>query len=167
MIALTLAPAVAFAANNNVTGYRGEVLANVAEVQDKILQLAETVPAAKYSWRPAKGVRSVSEVYMHIAGGNYFLSTFLGRKPPADMPQDLEKITDKDRVLKELRKSFDYLRNVITTERDADLDKAVNMYGNKTSHRGVLLTATAHLHEHLGQSIAYARMNGVVPPWSR
>jgi uncharacterized damage-inducible protein DinB len=150
-----------------ITGYRAEVLANLDEVQDKIMQLAQAIPAAKYSWRPAKGVRSVSEVFMHIAGGNYFLSTFLGRKPPADLPKDLEKVTDKQKVVTELRRSFDYLRNVIAAEPDANLEKTVKMFGSTATHRAVLMTMLNHLHEHLGQSIAYARMNNVVPPWSR
>jgi uncharacterized damage-inducible protein DinB len=155
---LIVCPVTAFAQNTprapRITGYRAEVLTNLSEVQDKIMQLAEAVPPAKYAWRPAKGVRSVSEVFMHIAGGNYFLATFLGRKPPADLPKELEKITDKQRVLAELRKSFSYLRQVITEERDADLEKTTKMFGVTTTHRAVLMTMLNHLHEHLGQSIA-------------
>src|SRR5216684_4254412 len=64
-------------------GYRAEYLADLDDVQKKFMDLAETIPAEKYSWRPAKGVRSISEVYMHIAGANYFLTSFLGVKPPA------------------------------------------------------------------------------------
>jgi uncharacterized damage-inducible protein DinB len=150
-----------------IRGYRAEVLANLNEVQDKIMQLAEAVPAAKYAWRPAKGVRSISEVFMHIAGGNYFLATFLGRTPPPDIPKDLEKISEKQRVVSELRRSFDYLRHVIANEPDANLEKTVKMFGATTTHRAVLMTMLNHLHEHLGQAIAYARSNGVVPPWSR
>ena len=82
------------------------------------------------------------------------------------MPKDIEKITDKRRALVELKKSLDYLRGVVESEKDSDLDKPVKMYGKQTTRRGVLVTALTHLHEHLGQSIAYARMNGVVPPWS-
>lgn len=169
LIALLALPTSLYAQNaprQRIGGYRGEVLANLNEVQDKIMQLAQAFPAAKYSWRPARGVRSVSELFMHIAGGNYFLATFLGRKPPKDLPADLEKITDKEKVVAELRRSFDYLRNVIATEPDASLEKSVKMFGSTTTHRGVLMTMLNHLHEHLGQSIAYARMNGIAPPWS-
>src|SRR5712691_8784892 len=81
-----------------LTGFRAEFVADLDEVQDKIEQLAAAVPEKKYGWRPASGVRSVSEVYMHIAGGNYFLATFVGVQPPADIPKDLEKITDKPAV---------------------------------------------------------------------
>ncbi len=147
-------------------GFRAEFLRNLDEVQKKIIDLANAVPADKYSWRPAEGVRSVSEVYMHIAGGNYFLPTFLGFKPPVDMPKDIEKIHDKPAVLAELKKSFDHVRNVVNNTPDADLEKSVNIFGNATTERGVFITMLEHLHEHLGQSIAYARINGVVPPWS-
>jgi uncharacterized damage-inducible protein DinB len=132
----------------------------------QLLQLADATPAEKFAWRPGSGVRSISEVYMHIAGANYYLSTFLGKTPPADVPKDIEKIKDKQRVLSELKKSFDYIRGVVQSEKDEDLEKSVKMFGNTTTRRAVLLTVLTHAHEHLGQSIAYARMNGVVPPWS-
>ena len=147
-------------------GFRAEFLADLDDVSKKIVELAEAMPASKYNWRPAPGVRSVSEVYMHVAGGNYFLATFAGAKPPSYDTNTLEKITDKARVIEELKKSFEYLRMVAIHGTDADLEKPVKMFGNETTHRGALMSALNHLHEHLGQSIAYARMNGVVPPWS-
>jgi uncharacterized damage-inducible protein DinB len=148
-------------------GFRAEFIADLDDVQEKITQLASSVPADKYTWRPAPGVRSISEVFMHIAGGNYFLMTFVGAEAPADIPKDIERVTDKPTVLTELKKSFDVLRRVVANEPDADLDKTVNMFGKQATHRYVFTTILNHLHEHLGQSIAYARMNGVVPPWSR
>jgi len=159
-----------FAAQNTkpaAKGFRAEFGHDLDDVQKKIIDLATAVPANKYSWRPAEGVRSISEVYTHIAGGNYFLATFLGVKPPADMPKDIERITDKQTVLAELRKSFEHLHGIVNNMADADLEKSVNMFGNATTERGVYVTILTHLHEHLGQSIAYARMNGVMPPWSR
>ena len=147
--------------------FKSEFFADLDEVQKKITDLAAAVPAEKYAWRPAEGVRSISEVYMHIAGGNYFLATFLGVQPPADMPKDIEKINDKQKVLAELQKSFDHLRTIAKNMNAADLEKPVTMFGNATTERGVYSTMLNHLHEHLGQSIAYARMNGIVPPWSK
>ncbi|HYS56324.1 MAG TPA: DinB family protein [Thermoanaerobaculia bacterium] len=147
-------------------GFRAEFLRDLADVQKKIEDLAAAMPAAKYTWRPAPGVRSVSEVYMHIAGGNYFLASFVGMKPPAYDEQSLERINDKARVQAELRKSFDHIRLAALMASDSDLDKPIKMFGNDTTVRGAFVTALNHLHEHLGQSIAYARMNGVVPPWS-
>jgi uncharacterized damage-inducible protein DinB len=147
-------------------GFRGEFFANLDDVQDKILALADATPAEKYTWRPSKEVRSVSEVYMHIAGGNYFLATFLGVPAPKGMKQDMETaVTAKADVIAELKKSFEHLRNAALNVKD--LERGVKIFGKPSTDRGVLVTMLSHLHEHLGQSIAYARMNGVVPPWSR
>jgi uncharacterized damage-inducible protein DinB len=147
------------------TGVRAELLKDLDDMQKKILSLAMAVPAEKYSWRPGRGVRSVSEVYMHIAGANYTLVSFVGDKTMVDT-RSFERITDKTRVLEELRRSFDYLRDTIVGTSDADLDKQIRMFGNDSTERAAFMMALNHLHEHLGQSVAYARMNGVVPPWS-
>ena len=147
------------------SGLRAELLHDLDDVEKKIMQLAVAVPATKYSWRPARGVRSISEVYMHMAGGNYFAAASIAARP-ASYEAQLEQIADKERVLDELRKSFDLLRGAILNASDADLDKPVRMFGNDTTEREAFMTALNHLHEHLGQSVAYARMNGVVPPWS-
>jgi uncharacterized damage-inducible protein DinB len=148
-------------------GFRAEFLANLDEVEDKIMELATSTPADKMSWRPAEGVRTFGEVYMHVAGGNYFLATFVGVKMPADVPKDLEKITEKQKIVTELKRSFDHVRNAARNQGDAELEKAVKLFGSQTSQRGVYITILNHLHEHLGQAIAYARMNGITPPWSR
>lgn len=149
-------------------GFHAEFIANLDDVQSKIIALAEATPAEKFEWRPESDVRSISEVYMHIAGGNYFLPTFTGYKAPSNLDHDMEKnVTTKAAVVAELKKSFDHLRAAATAVNEADLEKPVKMFGKQTTNRGVLVTALSHLHEHLGQSIAYARMNGVTPPWSR
>lgn len=146
-------------------GFRGEFFANIDEVEQKILQLAEATPSDKYAWHPAGDVRSISQVYMHIAGWNYYLASFLGVKPPK-YSADLEKtVTSKAEVIAELKRSFAHVRTVVANVKN--LDAPVNMMGKQTTHRDVLVTMLSHLHEHLGQSIAYARMNGVTPPWSR
>jgi uncharacterized damage-inducible protein DinB len=147
-------------------GFRAEFLHDLADVEKKIVDLAAATPADKYSWRPAPRVRSVSEVYMHIAGGNYFLASFVGMKPPAYDEASLERIGDKARVLEELKKSFAHIRTAALRATDADLDKPIKMFGSDTTQRAAFMQALTHLHEHLGQSIAYARMNGVIPPWS-
>lgn len=148
-----------------MNGFRAEFFANLDEVEEKILDLAESTPSDKFTWRPAPGIRSISEVYMHVAGGNYFLATFLGTPAP-NRTSDLEKtVTRKADVVAELKRSFEHLR--AAASRTEDLEKPVKVFGNPTTHRGVMLTILSHLHEHLGQSIAYGRMNGVVPPWSR
>jgi uncharacterized damage-inducible protein DinB len=155
------------AQNNSArpSGFTAEFLANLDDTEAKLMELAESTPAEKYSWRPGTGVRSIGEVYMHIAGANYFLATFLGVDAPK-RSADIEKtVTKKADVIAELRRSFDHIRQAALHTND--LDKSVKMFGKTTTHRGVLLTVITHLHEHLGQSIAYARMTGLVPPWSR
>jgi uncharacterized damage-inducible protein DinB len=148
-------------------GFRAEVLGQLDQIEQKIEDLAEAVPAEKYSWRPGEGVRSISEVYVHIAGSNYFFMTFLGFKSPVKMEPNMEKsVTDKGEITKMLKPSFDHVRNAILKLKDKDLERTTEMFGNTVTYRNAIITALAHLHEHLGQSIAYARMNGVVPPWT-
>jgi uncharacterized damage-inducible protein DinB len=147
------------------TGFRADLLASLDDAAGKVVQLAEAVPADKYGWRPAPGVRSFGEVVAHIAGGNYFLLGFAGAKPAAE-PADLSKETDKAKLVAELKKSYDFTRQAIRNVPDADLDKAVKLPWTETTERGLLLAVAGHTQEHLGQSIAYARMNGITPPWS-
>ena len=159
------APAAAPAAP--ASGFRAEFLGQQAYGEKQILDLAEATPADKFGWRPGEGVRSISEVYMHIAGGNYLFLGFAGVKPPAGLDKEMEKnVTEKSKVIDELKKSFAHVRAGIAATSDADLDKPVKMFGHDTTVRGVLLSVVSHEFEHLGQSIAYARMNGVVPPWT-
>jgi uncharacterized damage-inducible protein DinB len=133
------------------------------------LALAEAIPAEKYSWRPAQGVRSVSEVLVHIATTNGFLLGQAGVKlesgPPIKLQGDLEKtITAKSDVIALLRWSQDAVRTAYPT---VNRTKAVKFLSGDTTADGVLLRLLVHNHEHMGQMVAYARMNGIVPPWSQ
>lgn len=144
----------------------GEFIANLADVEKKVVGLAEATPAEKFGWRPAEGVRSVGEVFNHLSGGNYFLLSFAGVKPPA-MDRDFEKkVTDKAKIIETLKASFAHVRKAAMEATDADLEKKTKMFGQDTNYRNVYLVIVTHAHEHLGQSIAYARMNGLTPPWS-
>lgn len=163
---LLILSATAFA-QTATSGVKGEILGEIDVLEKKFVSLAEAMPADKYGWRPMEGVRSVSEVYMHVAGANYTLPKFIGVDPPADMPKDMAKITDKAEVIKNLKASFVFFRNAIKNMKDADIEKTNKMFGKERTYREIGFFMTGHLHEHLGQSIAYARMNGVVPPWSR
>ena len=148
------------------SGVRGDMIAQIDDAAGKIQQLAEAIPQDKYSWRPGAGVRSVSEAFMHVVGGNYYLMTFAGVTAPAGTSEDMDKITDRAQVVDNLKRSFAHARAAIAAASDADLDKPTEMFGRKTTYRNVYLTEVAHAHEHLGQLIAYARMNGITPPWS-
>ncbi|MBA2645188.1 MAG: DinB family protein [Pyrinomonadaceae bacterium] len=148
------------------SGFRAEVLRQIEDAEKKLIALAEAVPQEKYSWRPAEGVRSTSEVFMHVAGGNFFIPQAIGAKPPASFNRDMEKITDKVKVVESLKQSFEHIRQAVLNTSDADLDKSVKLFGRDTTTRDVLLLLATHSHEHLGQAIAYARMSNVVPPWT-
>jgi len=151
-----------------VTGYRSEVLAEVMIQEDKFLRLAEAIPADKYTWRPAPDVRSVAEVFLHVSAANYNLYKLVGTPTPANVDtKNLEKsTTDKAKVIATLKDSFAHARKAITDMPDANLDKSMDWFGGKNTQRGILLFIVRHAAEHLGQSIAYARSIGVVPPWT-
>ncbi|MCM2317125.1 MAG: DinB family protein, partial [Thermoanaerobaculia bacterium] len=140
-----------------------------AGMEKKLIALAEATPAEKFAWRPAEGVRSVGEVYAHVAGGNYFLMSLLGVKPPAGIDlQTLEaSLEDKAAIIAAMKDSFKFANAEIEKMSDADLDKAMKFFGQDTTARGIVMFSIEHVSEHLGQSIAYARMNGITPPWSK
>lgn len=162
------APAQAPAAAAAPTGFRGWFLREVDSLEKKYVDLAQAVPQEKFTWRPGEGVRSVSEVHLHVAGSNFRLPSLAGIKPPAGIEfKNYEKsTTDKVKVVEQLKNSFEHLRQAITKTPDADLDKTVKLFGREANNREVFLLIVTHMHEHLGQSIAYARVNGVVPPWT-
>jgi uncharacterized damage-inducible protein DinB len=151
-----------------VTGARGEFLAEVAYYEQRYTRLAEAIPAEKYSWRPAEGVRSIGEVYTHIAAANYGLARTLGTPLPDGI--DLKAINataaDKAKTIQTLKESFVHFRNAILAIKDADLNNPQKFFGQDTTVRGSFFMITGHFGEHLGQSIAYARQNGIVPPWT-
>jgi uncharacterized damage-inducible protein DinB len=149
-------------------GFFSDVNNDISESQEKIISLAEAIPAEKYTWRPEEGVRSVSEVLMHIAGSNYFLISFAGIEIPKDADENMGKdVTDKEKIIQALKTSFKDLYDNLKKLNEADLDKQVKMFGHDSTIRNVIFTEMGHLHEHLGQLIAYARTNGIVPPWSK
>jgi uncharacterized damage-inducible protein DinB len=151
-----------------VTGFRSEVLAEVMIQEDKFTRLAEAIPAEKYTWRPAPEVRSFAEVFLHVSAANYNLYQLVGTPPPAGLDlKNLEKsTTDKAKVMATLKDSFAHAKKAITAMPDADLDKSLDWFGGKNTQRGILLFIVRHAAEHLGQSIAYARVVGIVPPWT-
>jgi len=150
-----------------VSGFRAEYLIQIDDVQKKLVDLANAFPAEKYVWRPGEGVRSVSEVFVHISSTNFLIPTLTGVKAPEGLNGDMEKtVTEKGKVIAMVKRSFEHLRKAITGLTDKRLDEMVKMYGRQTSVRDVYFTAATHIHEHLGQLIAYARMNSIVPPWT-
>jgi uncharacterized damage-inducible protein DinB len=146
-----------------------EILWQIRDAEKKLVQLAEATPAEKFAWRPSEGVRTAGEVFMHVAGANYFFPTFWGGKIPDGLdPRGFEKQgNDKAKVVETLKASFAHVTQSIEALPDADLDKQIKLFGNDSTVRMAVLIVATHGHEHLGQSIAYARSNGIVPPWSQ
>src|SRR5436305_7410074 len=151
-----------------VSGYRSEVMAEVMVQGDKFTRLAEAIPAEKYTWRPAADVRSFAEVFLHVSAANYNLYEMVGTPPPSGL--DLKTIekstTDKTKIIATLKDSFAHAKQAIKAMPDADLEKSIDWFGGKNTERGALLFIVRHGAEHLGQSIAYSRMAGIVPPWT-
>lgn len=158
------------------SGIRAELIRDVEGLEKRYLALADAMKG-KLSWRPAQGVRSAGEVFMHVAGANFMIPTMAGVQPPQSMRaptlqqgmakmRELETMADEAKMREMLQHSFMHARHAIAMTPDAQLDTPTQMFGQETTRRGVLHLLVTHMHEHLGQSIAYARMNGVTPPWS-
>jgi uncharacterized damage-inducible protein DinB len=163
---------------------RQELLATLDGPARQAIALAEAMPEDKFGWRPMEGTRSFGEVCLHIAGGNYLFLSYTGLQPPSGPAQDLAAaymkrgfemkeifaaeaaVKGKGRIVAILRQSLDEVRAFVRQVPEADLGRPVQFFDQSTTIRGVLILMSTHIHEHLGQAIAYARSNHVVPPWS-
>ncbi|HCY76868.1 MAG TPA: damage-inducible protein DinB [Ignavibacteriales bacterium] len=168
LLFLCLTLSLPISANVNFSGdepvFVKEFIGQMDFVKGRLMQLAEAMPEDKYNWTPGEGVRTVGEVYVHAAEANFYLVTvMMGTKP--DMNQK-KSDTDKKTALAMLEKSIDAVKEAAGKLTEDDLNREVEAFGMKFSLRNFMITMLNHNHEHLGQSIAYARMNGVVPPWS-
>ena len=145
-------------------GYDGEW----GHVSRQLIALAEAAPADKFAWRPAPGVRSLSEVYMHIALANFYLLSVTGPELPADIKsEDMEKtVTAKADVIGWLKRSLDAVKTARASLKPGELQRKVKINGRDANVDGMYLRIIVHANEHMGQLVAYARMNGIVPPWS-
>jgi len=155
------------AASAPTSGVRAEFLNELNIQEEKFVQLSQAIPADKYTWRPAEGVRSISEVFLHVAAANFNLTKVIGVPPPPGFKvQGFDKsTTDKAKIIPIMQDAFTHMRQAVISMPDADVEKQVDWFGAKNTYRGILLFIVRHNAEHLGQAIAYARMNGVVPPW--
>jgi len=136
--------------------------------QGQVIQLAEAFSEDQYDWRPSEGVNSVGEALLHVAGGNYFLAMKMGFPPPEDVDMmSLGKLTGKDNIIAALKKSNAFVLEKIMEVKTDDLTTEVDFGFAKMNKMGGLLAMMEHNGEHKGQLIAYARSNGVVPPWSK
>jgi len=145
-------------------GYDGEW----GHVSRQLVALAEATPANKFAWRPGEGVRSVSEVYMHIALANFYLLSVTGPQLPADIKgENMESaITAKAEVMDWLKRSLEAVKTAHAKVTPDELRRKLKVNGRDATVDGMYLRIIVHANEHMGQLVAYARMNGIVPPWS-
>jgi uncharacterized damage-inducible protein DinB len=158
-----------FAQGTSAFDFKAASLADIKDCENKFVGLAKAIPQEKYTWRPGDGVRSISEVFLHIASANYGLPPMMGAAQPEGFNrQGYEKsTTEKNQIIEQLTKSFAYLESSVDKLSQADIEKHVKMFGGKEGAGGdVLFLVITDLHEHLGQMIAYARQNSITPPWT-
>jgi uncharacterized damage-inducible protein DinB len=143
-------------------------------LEKRVMALAKAVPEAKYSWRPGAGVRSFQEVFLHIAYGNKLMLSIAAGADGAAIQKSIEEndkaekaAVSRDRVLELLTESFAAVRKAMQDATGGSLSRDIDLFGTKTTMRGVLTGVDTHIAEHMGQAIAYARVNGIVPPWSK
>ena len=145
-------------------------LADMEVMRGKYLGLADAFPQDLYTWRPMEGVRSVSEVLMLIASEGYGFAPMALGAPTAlsrEESQGLAEITDKAAVIDHVTRGFAYAQETIEAIDPADLVGSRSLFGRERTSPELMLFVAGDMHEHLGQLIAYARMNRIVPPWSR
>jgi uncharacterized damage-inducible protein DinB len=148
---------------------KAQAILDLQQLQKKYVDLATALPAEKYAWRPEAGVRSVSELFLHVAGANYnFPPLMTGTAPAPGFKRDgFEKsTTDKAKIIEQLNQSFGYAIAAVQNMSNADFAKPEKKLGPEANDGDVIYLMVVHSHEHLGQSIAYARMNGITPPWT-
>jgi hypothetical protein len=159
-------------------GVMGELIRDVSRVEAKIVALAKAMPDSAYAWRPGPGVRSAGEVLIHVAGDNYFMPVLMGMPAPRETGIDIEgrhktveafekRTMTRDQIISELEKSFKFLKESMAHTPDTVLEAQAKFERRPITTRGLWIVTTSHLHEHLGQLIAYARSNNVTPPWSK
>lgn len=149
--------------------FQNETAGSISYVSGKVMQVAQAIPADKYDWSPRKGVRSVAQVFAHIASANYFFASKLGSKILEGVNmQTLETdLKTKDAVAAELKRSYELVINAVKNTPDASLANKVEFpFPGEFTGMSAILIVLAHSNEHLGQLIAYARMNEITPPWS-
>ena len=147
---------------------KGQALLDLEAVQKKFVDLANAVPADKLTWRPSQDSRSFAEVFLHVAGERYGILGLMGTAPPSGFDgKTFEKsTTDKARIVEELNKSWQFTQKTISGMSNADFARLLPKLGPQANAGDVIYILVSDAHEHLGQSVAYARENGIVPPWT-
>lgn len=147
---------------------KAQALLDLETANKKFVALAEAIPQEKFTWRPGEGTRSFAEVFLHVAGERYFILGLGGAPAPAGWdPKNYEtSTTDKAKIIEQLNKTWTYTQSVIDSMTNADFAKLLPKLGPQANAGDVIYILVADAHEHMGQSIAYARIIGVAPPWT-
>jgi uncharacterized damage-inducible protein DinB len=147
---------------------KAQALLDLQGVNKKCVDLAQAIPNDKLTWRPSADSRSFAEVFLHVAGERYGILSMMGSNPPAGFKaKEFEKSTmDKDRIVEDLNQSWDFTDKAINGMSNADFAKLLPKLGPQANEGDVIYILVADAHEHLGQLVAYARQNGIVPPWT-
>lgn len=157
-------------ADNTAPSYdlKAQALLDLQGINKKCVELAQALPADKLTWRPSTDTRSFAEVFLHVAGERYGFLSLLGATPPAGFkPGAFDKsTTDRDRIVQELNQSWDFTSKTIGGISNADFAKLLPKLGPQANEGDVVYLLVADAHEHLGQLVAYARQNGITPPWT-
>jgi uncharacterized damage-inducible protein DinB len=169
LAAVVSIPASVVRGQDTPAGFRGEFLHQFDQSMAKVVALAEAVPAETYGRRPVPAVMPLAHTFAHIARFNYeYPARAMGIPTPADIDRDtLERVADKSQVVVVLRRSAEHVRQAVRRMPEVQLAQMTTLYGRRVPQWAVLLQLLAHMDDHLGQSIAYARVSGVVPPWSQ
>jgi uncharacterized damage-inducible protein DinB len=148
---------------------RDELMGHFQSSIGKVIALADAMPAESYSWKPSADAMPVGHVYAHIAHYNFmYPASNMGIAAPGAIKLDtIEAMRDKAQIIALLRQSAEHVRRSLSAMPAAELDRSTTLYGRSVPKWAVIMQLVTHMNEHLGQSIAYARSNNIVPPWSR
>jgi uncharacterized damage-inducible protein DinB len=164
------APSAGNATDHTAPSYdmKAQALLDLQTMNKKCVDLAQALPSDKLTWRPSPDTRSFAEVFLHVAGERYGILSMMGATPPAGFKaREFEKsTTEKDRIVEDLNQSWDFANKTIDGMSNADFAKPLPKLGPQANDGDVVYILIADAHEHLGQLIAYARQNGIVPPWT-
>ena len=147
---------------------KAQSLLDLERAQKKFVELANALPADKLTWRPSADSRSFAEVFLHVSGERYGILSLMGAEPPAGFDDKTyeKSTTDRARIVEELNKSWEFTQKTINGMTNADFARLIPKLGPQANAGDVVYILVSDAHEHLGQSVAYARENGIVPPWT-
>ena len=170
--------------SSRIPGFRGEYLWELEIAERQLTALADRFSEEQYSWKPTEKARSVSEVFVHTAAGNFMLLDLLGVPVPSDLypnvsgegrerfvtlargNDELDRtVRTKGAVRELLVRSLSAVRGSVTNLTDAEFEQPAFFFGEQTTRRRGYLRALVHMHEHMGQLIGYIRINGLAAPW--